>query len=165
MCLTLQIHLTQQDTSLGCGGCPSPLPGLDVISATRWGFSENTHLLSAGESYCACSLLTENQNWNSLVWTLKPELLSGIAFLLKEMLWSCIEGFAFEALWLGIPSEQEIRLTLPELAHLVLANDIRKGTRYLVAGMGELGWAEDLALKQSACHPELSYDMIFVQTP
>ncbi|MBK6588644.1 MAG: hypothetical protein IPG22_10165 [Acidobacteria bacterium] len=81
---------------------------------------------------CACSMLSDDADWNHPFWDFRPEVLKDLASLLTRIGESVIEELSVEALWAGDESRESIYLSLPQLEQLVLKNQIGTKTQYRV---------------------------------
>src|SRR5688572_12017734 len=80
---------------------------------------------------CSCSLMSDNADWNAPVWALEPQVLDGLARVLR-LLAEEAGGFAFQALWIGDEPMTRSRSPLTEVLSDVQQNQVRNKHVYLV---------------------------------
>lgn len=85
----------------------------------------------AGEG-CACSMLTDDADWNAPAWDIQPTLLPHLANSLALISDRASEGFTFEALWAGDKPEKYLEVSPNELLSIVRENRVGTKTRYIV---------------------------------
>jgi hypothetical protein len=78
------------------------------------------------ETGCACSLLSDAADWNAPLWSLREEILPGLATALKLLHDNFEGGFNLEALWISDT------VSLDELVSLIRENSLANFTRYIV---------------------------------
>ena len=81
---------------------------------------------------CACSMLTDNADWNDEFWDFQISLLPPTAKLLADICERVPNGFTVEALWAGDKPEETLTVSLAELSNLVLKNQIKTKAKYVV---------------------------------
>jgi len=81
---------------------------------------------------CACSMLTDEADWNALTWDIQPELLGNLALTLLFISERAPNGYIFEALWAGDKPEKNLEVSLNELLDIVQKNQIGTKARYIV---------------------------------
>ena len=89
------------------------------------------NISEAGEG-CACSMLTDNADWNDEFWDLQPAVLPHTANLLCLINERVPNGFIFEALWAGDAPSETLQVSFAELQSLVLKNQIKTKAKYVV---------------------------------
>ena len=85
----------------------------------------------AGEG-CACSMLTDEADWNAPTWDIQPALLPHLANTFAFISEQAPNGFILEALWAGDKPERILELPLDELLDIVRSNRIGTKARYIV---------------------------------
>ena len=81
---------------------------------------------------CACSMLTDDADWNAEFWDLQSALLPHTANLLS-LINECVpSGFVFEALWAGDKPAETLTVSFDELRDSVLKNQIKTKAKYVV---------------------------------
>jgi hypothetical protein len=92
------------------------------------------HQLSISEKGegCACSMLTDEADWNAPTWDLREEVLPDLALALLFISETASNGFNFEAIWAGDKPEKSLEVSLNELLELVQQNRVGTKARYIV---------------------------------
>ena len=85
----------------------------------------------AGEG-CACSMLTDETDWNAPAWDIQPTLLLPLANSLEFISKWAADGLTFEALWAGDKPEKNLEVSPDELLGIVRENRVGTKTRYTV---------------------------------
>ncbi len=85
----------------------------------------------AGER-CACSLVTDEADWNSPAWDIQPTLLPALANSLAFISERAANGLILEALWAGDKPEKNLEVSPDELLSIVRENRVGTKTRYIV---------------------------------
>ena len=88
-------------------------------------------IYEAGEG-CACSMLTDDADWNAPAWDIQPKLLLPLANSLAYISERAVNGFILEALWAGDKPEKNLELSPAELLSVVRENRVGTKTRYIV---------------------------------
>ena len=81
---------------------------------------------------CACGMLTDNADWNTEFWDFESVWLQPAADVLAKINERVPNGFIVQALWAGDKPEETIKLSFEELHSLVLKNQIKTKTKYVV---------------------------------
>jgi hypothetical protein len=81
---------------------------------------------------CACSMLTDDADWNAEFWDLQSALLPHTANLLSLLNERVPNGFIFEALWADDRPTETLTVSFDELRNLVLKNQIKTKAKYVV---------------------------------
>ncbi len=81
---------------------------------------------------CACSMLTDDADWNAEFWDFQPSVLPPTANLLANINERVPNGFIVEALWAGDKPEETLTVSIDELKDLVLKNQIKTKAKYVV---------------------------------
>src|SRR5438105_1009161 len=81
---------------------------------------------------CACSLLTDDADWDAPFWSMRPEVLEPLARTLEAVGAAVPEGLMVAALWDGDVPGQEQVLSLHELAAIARAGRLGTRTRYRI---------------------------------
>lgn len=79
------------------------------------------------EGGCACSLLSDDADWNAATWAMRPEILERLARTLQILADEGPSTLFLEALWVGETPVATTRVTAAEL--VMLARSSRLGTR------------------------------------
>jgi hypothetical protein len=135
MCLTLSIELPMKKREAERIVSQYHSINLDLH------FGGTTSFLSLGNARlsiaekgegCACSMLTDNADWNAPIWDMRPEVLPELALALLFISELAPNGYILEALWVGDEPDKNIEVTLNEILEIVQRNLIRTKTRYNV---------------------------------
>jgi hypothetical protein len=81
-------------------------------------------------SGCACSLLTDDADWDAEVWAMRPEVLDPLAVTIERLIDAAPEGLIVEALWIGDVPERTITVIAAELGELARTSRLGTHTRY-----------------------------------
>jgi hypothetical protein len=81
---------------------------------------------------CACSMLTDDADWNAPTWDTRKEILPDLALALLFISELASNGYIFEALWAGDKPDKNIEVSLDEILDIVQRNRIGTKTRYIV---------------------------------
>lgn len=87
-------------------------------------------ICEAGEG-CACSMLTDDGDWNDPTWDIQPGLLLHLANALEFISEQAPNGFILEALWAGDKPEENLEVSPEEVLDIVRANRIGTKARYI----------------------------------
>jgi hypothetical protein len=82
---------------------------------------------------CACSMLTDEADWNAQTWDIRKEVLPDLALALLFISERALNGYKIEAIWAGDKPEKDIEVSLNELLEIVQKNQIGTKARYIVA--------------------------------
>src|SRR5688572_10815065 len=74
---------------------------LEHPSRWRWGRERPARAVISEAGGCACSLLSDDADWNADAWAMRPELLEPLARTLEALAEAGLEALAIEALWIG----------------------------------------------------------------
>lgn len=138
MCLTISIQLptVSKQIAKGLEGGNGSVDQLDIrFDGTASLFGRGDPRLSiseAGGGGCACSMLTEQADWNAPAWDVRPELLQPLANTLAFISERAPAGFVLEALWAGDNPEKSVEISIDDLLDLVRENRMGTKTRYIV---------------------------------
>ena len=102
---------------------PSRLPWLRGRAA-RATISEN--------GGCACSLLTENADWNAETWDMRREVLESVATTLEILSTLGPNETVIEALWIGDDVRETVHVSSKEIGELARMSRIGTHSRYLI---------------------------------
>src|ERR1044071_2070122 len=86
-------------------------------------------LLSEVGEGCACSMLTDNADWNAPSWDFQAELLGDLECAFESICRQASNGFAVEALWAGDKPKKVLKVSCNELRKLVRENSISTSAR------------------------------------
>ena len=110
-------------------------PNLDLqLDGTTSFFGRGNARLSISEKDggCACSILTDDADWNAHTWDLRLDLLPDLARALSFFSECSSGGYTFEALWVGDKPEKNVDVSTDEMLQIVQRNQIGPKTRYIV---------------------------------
>ncbi len=135
MCLVLSIKLSEKDALLAeqIAVASTFSEGLEVQAKQRW-LRRRTPFLSIFEHSqgCACSLLTDDADWDAPAWDMHELALPKLASTLRKLRDSCSQGFVFEAMWIGDAPAEERRVTIDELVEIIREGKVGTKTKYHV---------------------------------
>ena len=137
MCLTISVELpgiAKKEAEL-LAGQQLPSKNLEIqFKGTASMFGRGNPLISIAEAGqgCACSMLTDNADWNASTWEFQSALLpllgSTVAFISER----APNGFIIEAIWAGDKPKKLLEVSLDELHYIVRRNSIATKARYIV---------------------------------
>lgn len=81
---------------------------------------------------CACSMLTDEADWNDPFWDIRQEVVDSLALTLLFVSERAPHGFIFEAIWAGDKPGKKIEVSVNELLEIVHKNRIGTKVRYIV---------------------------------
>lgn len=107
---------------------------VELAHAPRWPWARDhdAEAVISEQGGCACSLLTDEADWNAEAWTMRPEVLDPLARTLSTLAERGPEGMTAEALWVGEKADREQKVTVRELAALARASRLGTHTRYVL---------------------------------
>lgn len=136
MCLILSVELLQmpkKEAELFAEQIPSSSVELYFQGTTSFFGRGNARFnISETGQGCACSMLTDNADWNDEFWDFQPSVLLPTANLLAHINERVPNGFIVEALWAGDKLEETLTVSFDELKDLVLQNQIKTKAKYVV---------------------------------
>lgn len=102
--------------------------------ASRWPWARQRPVRASisEDATCACSLLSDDADWNAEVWAMRPEVLEPLERTLEVLAYQGPERLAVQALWIGEQPELERRVSGSELASLARQSRLGTRTRYVV---------------------------------
>jgi len=105
---------------------------ITVYTPSKW-FRKLTPVLHISEDGgCACSMLSENADWNAETWEMNSSVLSKLANTIIEISKKLSTSFNFLALWAGDIPFKEISLSLTDLLQLIKENKIGTKIKYKI---------------------------------
>jgi hypothetical protein len=137
MCLTISLELPMmaRQEAERLASQRSSSEKLEIhFEGTASFFGRGNPLLSiseAGEG-CACSMLTDEADWNAPAWDIQSTLLLPLADSLAYISERAANGLILEALWAGDKPEKNLELSPDELLSIVRENRVGTKTRYIV---------------------------------
>lgn len=88
------------------------------------------------EGGCACSLLSDDADWNADAWAMRPEILEQLGTL-QIFADEGPRSVSVERLWVGEAPSETARVTPSELAELARSSGLGTRTRYELAPRNE----------------------------
>jgi hypothetical protein len=137
MCLLLEaVAPISERSTLDAAAIDARVGGLrvDLCHASRWGWAQ-TEVVRATISEdggCACSLLSDEADWNAERWSMRPDVLERLASTLEVLARRGPRGLFIEALWSGETARETISVAPLQLAHLARHSGLGTHTRYIV---------------------------------
>ena len=105
---------------------------LDRPSRWSWPRYRPVRAAISEEGGCACSLLSDEADWNADVWAMRPEILEPLARTLEILAQNGPLNLAIEAVWVGEKARKTTQVTPSELAQLVRSNGLGTRTKYVI---------------------------------
>jgi hypothetical protein len=138
MCLILTVQAPETARPALEAAARSLPPGalrlhVESISRRPWGRTTIVQGSICEEGGCACSLLTDDADWDAPFWSMRPEALDPLAQTLEAVGAAAPEGFTVAALWAGDAPSQEQYVSLEGLIALARAGRLGTRTRYRVS--------------------------------
>ena len=135
MCLMLIATASSSGReTLGVAAREASAAGLSVElePRPRWFRTRNTpaRAVISETGGCACSLLSDEADWNADVWAMRPEVLERLGRTLEILAETGPNGLAVEALWAGEAPRVTVRVSPSELAALARSSALGTRTRY-----------------------------------
>ena len=137
MCLLLVATATSNDReTLELAARKAAAAGLrvELEHPVRWRWARDRPakaVISEGHG-CACSLLSDDADWNADAWAMRPELLERLGRTLEVLAEHGPDTLSIEALWVGETARETIRVTPAKLAALGRASRLGTRTRYVI---------------------------------
>jgi hypothetical protein len=136
MCLSVAVELVGLDrdavTSLVATLGSADLLRIEV-SPKRWFGSKTPYLLPSEDGGCACSLLSDDADWNAPAWAMEAHLRPKLAATLTAIGQAITCPMVLEALWAGDSPSETVDLDLEVLSDLAARSQLGTKTRYRVA--------------------------------
>ena len=109
---------------------------LQVQRPSRWPWATErlTRVTISEEGGCACSLLSDEADWNADVWAMRADILERLAATVKAVAAVVPDGLALEALWAGDAPNQTVHIDARDLAALAASSRLGTRTRYEIMG-------------------------------
>ena len=141
MCLEIRVEVPDSErSSLEAAANAASSSGLVVTlaHAPRWPWARQRKArayVSDGTA-CACSLLTDQADWNAEVWDMRPEVLEPLARCLATLAEQSQARLTVQAAWVGEEALHEVQLGPTEFADLARTSRLGTRTRYVVERRG-----------------------------
>ncbi len=101
----------------------------------RWPWSRGKPVVVyVSEGGCACSMLSDDADWNEAHWSLRPDAAKELATGVGAFAEAGPESFSFQALWLGERADTEVAATVTALTTLLRGTGPGTKARYVVGG-------------------------------
>ena len=91
-----------------------------------------TFTLSEVDEGCACSMLTDDADWKSQEWKLRPHVLPLLAKTVSEIFKRYRKGFVFSAEWASEPANKTVMISIDDLNSAITNGRIANNTKYTV---------------------------------
>src|SRR5690349_8952275 len=116
MCLMLvaTAEASQREQLTGAAGKASATAlRVEMEHPPRWPWARETPARAtiSEEGGCACSLLSDDADWNADAWSMRPEILEQLARTLQILTDEGPPELSVEALWLGEAASETVRVT------------------------------------------------------
>jgi hypothetical protein len=107
---------------------------VDVGHASRWSWAKSKPVRAtiSEDGGCACSLLSDEADWNADTWSMRPDVLDRLAATLEILAMRGPQGLIVEALWVGEVPKNTVSVTPGELAEVARSSRLGTRTRYAV---------------------------------
>ena len=105
----------------------------------RWPWARQTpaRAVISEDGGCACSLLSDDADWNADAWAMRPEILEQLARTLRILADEGPPNLSVEALWVGEAPSETASVTPSELVELARSSRLGTRTRYELAPRDE----------------------------
>jgi hypothetical protein len=133
MCLLITVRVNQ---SAELNAIESLIEDNAVPVRRRKRWWRTTNELDISDDGCACSLLTDDADWNAATWDMLEDARLRLARTVEALGNRFPRGFTLEALWIGETPDETRIVTADELAQFVRANALGTKTRYEVDPRG-----------------------------
>lgn len=104
----------------------------------RWAQAGPLRAFISERGGCACSVLTDDADWNAEAWAMRPEILEPLAATIEHLIHAVPDGLTIEALWAGDAPKATVTMGAEEFASLVRTSRIGTKIRYEVRALPEL---------------------------
>jgi hypothetical protein len=106
MCLFIEAVCPADDrAALEAAAGAASAAGLRVVldHPSRWPWAQNRPVRAkiSEEGGCACSLLSDDADWNAETWSMRPDVLDRLGMTLQILAMQGPPGVIVEALWVG----------------------------------------------------------------
>jgi len=107
---------------------------VDVEHLSRWPWAREqpVRAVISEAGGCACSLLSDDADWNAEVWAFRHDVLARLAATLQSLAGSVTDGATVEALWIGDNVKETRSVSTADLVELARTNRLGTRTRYEV---------------------------------
>src|SRR5688572_6056180 len=105
---------------------------VDHLSRWPWARERTVRAFISEDGRCACSLLSDDADWNAEVWALRDDVLDRLATTLQRLAAAVSGGVIVEALWRDNVKETR-SVSAADLVELARTNRLGTRARYEVA--------------------------------
>ncbi len=81
---------------------------------------------------CACSLLTDDADWEAATWRMRPEILEPLADTIGALLATSLDHPSIQALWIGEATGETKHVSPNEVIALTRTSRLGTKTRYVI---------------------------------
>jgi hypothetical protein len=106
---------------------------VEHLSRWPWARERPVRAVVSEAGGCACSLLSDDADWNAEVWAFRDDVLDRLAATLQHLAASVKRGVTVEALWIGDNVKETRSVSAADLVELARKNRLGTRTRYEVA--------------------------------
>jgi hypothetical protein len=137
MCLVLAVTAPATDRAiLEAAAVEASAAGLrvNVEHHSPWPWAKNKPIRAnvSEEVGCACSLLSDDADWNAESWLMRPEIRDRLARTLEILASRGPKGWFVEAIWIGDDVRETVQVTPEELGRMARSDKLGTHTRYAV---------------------------------
>jgi len=137
VCLTISIEADATDRErLAVAALAASAFGLrvDIEHTSRWPWAQRTTVRATitDGGGCACGLLSDDADWSSESWRMRPDIVEPLARTLEVLLQHGPGRVALEAFWAGDRPHREVRLASNEMGAIVRGKGLGTKVRYII---------------------------------
>lgn len=105
---------------------------IEVEHLSRWPWARErpVRAVISEDGCCACSLLSDDADWNADVWALRDDVLDRFSTTLQRLAAAVSGGVTVEALWIGDNVKETRSVSAADLVDLARTNRLGTRTRY-----------------------------------
>ena len=137
MCLTISVGIENLDENQAMEIVENikgeDLLPVSVFTPRKW-FKKLQPFLQIAEekNSCACSLLTEDADWDANTWSIIPKNLHLLANTITEIHKKSKSDITLEALWAGDKPIKEKKISIEEIVNLITDNKLGNKIKYRI---------------------------------
>jgi hypothetical protein len=105
---------------------------VEHLSRWPWARERPVRAVLSETGGCACSLLSDDADWNAEDWAFRDDVLDRLAGTLHRLVASVKDGVTVEALWIGDNVKETRSISAVDLVELARTNRLGTHTRYEV---------------------------------
>jgi hypothetical protein len=105
---------------------------VDHASRWPWALQRPARASVSEDGTCACSLLSDDADWNADFWSMRPEIREALARTLEVLTRQGPAHVTVQALWVGEAAREEVSISVKELMALAAAGQLGTRRRYRV---------------------------------